>query len=313
MSPEVVRRIAIVGAGAVGGYYGGRLSAAGEDVFFLVRSGLADLRSEGLSVISPEGDFHLATPQVFGSSEEIGPVDLVIVAWKATANGCYQEALSPLLHETTGILTLQNGLGNTERLAELFGAHRVLGGLCFVCINRLSPTRIHHLAEGLVTIGEFEGGESARVRDLAACFQRAGIQCRGVEDLMLAQWVKLVWNVPFNGLCIAEGGITTADLLSRPGGEGEVRALMEEVIAGAAALGTVITPGLIEQQISSTREMGDYRPSSMIDYLEGRGVEVEAIWAEPMRRAQMAGARLPRWESLLAAIRRRLAERGERG
>ncbi|MDP7106301.1 MAG: 2-dehydropantoate 2-reductase, partial [Roseibacillus sp.] len=235
------------------------------------------------------------------------------VAWKATANGCYQEALSPLLHETTGILTLQNGLGNTERLAELFGAHRVLGGLCFVCINRLSPTRIHHLAEGLVTIGEFEGGESARVRDLAACFQRAGIQCRGVEDLMLAQWVKLVWNVPFNGLCIAEGGITTADLLSRPGGEGEVRALMEEVIAGAAALGTVITPGLIEQQISSTREMGDYRPSSMIDYLEGRGVEVEAIWAEPMRRAQMAGARLPRWESLLAAIRRRLAERGERG
>lgn len=305
-----MRRIAIVGAGAVGGYYGGRLSTVGEDVSFLVRSGLADLRSEGLSVVSPEGDFHLATPQVFGSSEEIGPVDLVIVAWKATANGFYQEAISPMLHETTVILTLQNGLGNTECLAELFGAQRVLGGLCFVCINRLGPTRIRHLAEGLVTIGEFEGGESARVRDLVARFQRAGIQCRGVEDLMLAQWVKLVWNVPFNGLCIAEGGITTADLLSRPGGEGEVRALMEEVIAGAAALGTVITPSVIEHQISSTREMGDYRPSSMIDYLEGRGVEVEAIWAEPLRRAQMGGARLPRWESLLEAIRRRLAERG---
>lgn len=303
-------RIAIVGAGAVGGYYGGRLSAAGEDVSFLVRSGLEDLRSEGFSVVSPEGDFHLAAPQVFGSSEEIGPVDLVIVAWKATANGFYREVISPLLHETTVILTLQNGLGNTEGLAELFGAQRVLGGLCFVCINRLGPTRICHLAEGLVTIGEFEGGESARVRDLAACFQRAGIPCRGVEDLMHAQWVKLVWNVPFNGLCIAEGGVTTADLLSQPDGEGEVRALMEEVIAGAAAIGKVITSALIEHQIRSTREMGDYRPSSMIDYLEGRGVEVEAIWAEPLRRAQVAGARLPRWEGLLEAIRRRLAERG---
>ncbi|NRB26327.1 MAG: hypothetical protein HRU37_01440 [Roseibacillus sp.] len=130
MSPEVVRRIAIVGAGAVGGYYGGRLSTVGEDVSFLVRSGLADLRSEGLRVVSPEGDFHLATPQVFGSSEEIGPVDLVIVAWKATANGFYQEAISPLLHETTVILTLQNGLGNTECL-QCCSTHFTVGPVSF--------------------------------------------------------------------------------------------------------------------------------------------------------------------------------------
>ena len=304
-----MRRIAIVGAGAIGGYYGGRLAVAGEEVSFLVHSGLANLRNEGFSVVSPEGDFHLEGPQVFGSSEEIGPVDLVIVAWKATANESYKEVISPLLHGSTAILTLQNGLGNTERLAELFGAGRVLGGLCFVCVNRLTPTCIHHLAQGLVTIGEFEGGETARLRDLVARFQSAGIECQGVEDLMHAQWTKLVWNVPFNGLCIAEGGITTADLLSQPGGEEQVRLLMKEVIAGAAALGREVAPGLIEQQISSTRDMGDYRPSSMIDYLEGRGVEVEAIWEEPLRRAQMAGAQLPRWERLLEEIRRRLAAR----
>ncbi len=304
-----MRRIAIVGAGAIGGYYGGRLAVADEDVSFLVHSSLARLRGEGFSVVSPEGDFHLSEPQVFGSSEEIGPVDLVIVAWKATANGSYEEVISPLLHGSTVILTLQNGLGNTERLAELFGARRVLGGLCFVCINRLNPTRIHHLAQGLVTIGEFKGGETARLRDLVSRFQKAGIECRGVGDLMQAQWVKLVWNVPFNGLCIAEGGITTAGLLSQPGGEMQVRLLMEEVIAGATALGKEVAPDLIEQQIVSTREMGDYRPSSMIDYLEGREVEVEAIWEEPLRRAQMAGARLPRWERLLEVIRRRLAER----
>ncbi len=261
-------------------------------------------------MVSPEGNFHLPGSRVFGDPSEIGPVDLVIVSWKATANDSSKEVISPLLHRSTAILTLQNGLGNTESLAEIFGASRVLGGLCFVCINRLSPTRIHHLAQGLVSIGEFTGGGSRRLRDLVTCFRAAGIECEGVADLVHAQWVKLVWNVPFNGLCIAEGGITTADLLSMPDGEKKVRILMKEVVAGAAALGRNIDPGLIDQQIRSTHEMGDYRPSSMIDYLDGRGVELEAIWEEPLRRAQAAGAHLPHWEDLLAAIRKRLAERG---
>ncbi len=303
------RRIAIVGAGAVGGYYGGKLSAAGEDVSFLVRSGLADLRREGLSVESPAGALYLPSPRVYDNSGEIGPVDLVIVAWKATANESYRKVISPLLHSTTAILTLQNGLGNTDKLAELFGADRVLGGLCFVCINRLSLTRIRHLGQGLITVGEFEGGLTERLQDLTGCFEAAGIQCGAVRDLIHAQWVKLVWNVPFNGLCIAEGGITTEDLLSRPQGEQQVRSLMREVVAGAAALGRRIAPEVLDKQIRSTREMGDYRPSSMIDYLEGRDVEVEAIWEEPLRRAEQAGAKLPAWKRLLGRIRRRLEER----
>ena len=304
------RRIAIVGAGAVGGYYGGKLSAAGEDVSFVVRSGLADLRREGLLVESPTGGFHLPSPRVYDNSGEIGPVDLVIVAWKATSNESYRKVISPLLHSNTAILTLQNGLGNTEKLAELFGAQRVLGGLCFVCINRLSLTRIRHLGQGLITLGEFEGGVTARLQDLLGCFEAADIKCGAVQDLMHAQWVKLVWNVPFNGLCLAEGGITTEDLLSCPEGEQQVRSLMREVVAGAAALGRRIAPEILDEQIRSTREMGAYRPSSMIDYLQGRDVEVEAIWEEPLRRAEQAGAELPFWRSLLGRIRRRLEERG---
>ena len=303
------RRIAIVGAGAVGGYYGGKLFAAGEDVSFVVRSGLADLRSQGLSVESPEGDFHLSSPRVYDNSAEIGPVDLVIVAWKTTANESCRKVISPLLHSTTAILTLQNGLGNTDKLAELFGAHRVLGGLCFVCINRISFTRILHLGEGLITIGEFEGGVTTRLQDLLGCFEAAGIECGAVQDLVHAQWVKLVWNVPFNGLCIAEGGITTEELLSSPEGEQQVREIMREVVTGAAALGKRIAPEVLDEQIRLTREMGAYHPSSMIDYLQGRDVEIEAIWEEPLRRAQQAGAELPFWRRLLGRIRRRLAER----
>ncbi len=303
-----MQSIAVVGSGAVGTYYGGRLAAGGEDLRFLMRSGRQEVGERGLHVESVAGGFVVERPRLFATAEEIGPVDLVVVAWKATSNHHFGEVLPPLLHDRTAILTLQNGLGNTERLAELFGAERVLGGLCFVCINRLGPGHIRHTAKGLVTLGEFAGGESARVRGLEQRFTAAGIECRVVDDLAAAQWAKLVWNVPFNGLCIAAGGITTRELLAQEGGEGEVRALMEEVIAGAA-VGLRVPRDMIDPQIESTYAMGAYRPSSMIDFVEGREVEVEAIWEEPLQRARGAGADLPHWERLLARIKRRLAER----
>lgn len=304
-----MRSIAVVGCGAVGSYYGGRLAAAGEDVRFLVRSGRDEMRNDGLHVESVAGDFEVRHPQVFARSSEIGPVDLVIVAWKATSNRHFEEVLPPLLHRDTAILTLQNGLGNTERLAELFGPERILGGLCFVCINRLAPNRISHQAKGLVTIGEYANGLTERLRKLEARFCAAKIECQAVDQLAAAQWGKLVWNVPFNGLCIAEGGITTQELLDRTDGEAEVRAVMQEVREGAAALGWKIPEEMIDAQVAATRGMGAYRPSSMIDFVDGRAVELEAIWEEPLRRAEGAGAHLPHWHRLLARIRSRLASR----
>jgi 2-dehydropantoate 2-reductase len=302
-APKGQLSIALVGAGAVGTYYGGRLAEAGEDVRFLLRSGYEAVRARGaLEVRSVEGDFRVASPTIASSSSEIGPVDLVIVAWKATANAHYEEVLTPLFHEETVILTLQNGLGNTERLAELFGAERVMGGLCFVCINVLEPGVVDHIGGGLVALGEFAPEDMTRIEAVAERFERAGIKCRKESDLALAQWRKLVWNVPFNGLCITEGGVDTEALLLESEGEQRVRVLMGEVIEGAAALGHVIPPGFADEMIEVTLPMGAYRPSSMIDFVEGRAVEVEHIWREPLRRAKAAGARLPAWEKLLEEV-----------
>ena len=133
---------------------------------------------------------------------------------------------------------------------------------------------------------------TTRLQDLLGCFEAAGIECGAVQDLVHAQWVKLVWNVPFNGLCIAEGGITTEELLSSPEGEQQVREIMREVVTGAAALGKRIAPEVLDEQIRLTREMGAYHPSSMIDYLQGRDVEIEAIWEEPLRRVLGSRRRL---------------------
>lgn len=299
--------MAVVGAGAVGLYYGGRLAAAGENVKFLLRSDFDVISRDGLHVESVHGDFRLPRVLAFRSAEEIGPVDLVIVAWKATANPQLATVLPPLLHPGTQVLTLQNGLGNCEKLAEIVGPERVLGGLCFVCINRISSGHVSHSAGGRVTLGAWRPDGSGRVAELERRFKAAGIQALAVEDLEKSQWEKLVWNIPFNGLSVAEGGVTTDLLLASPEHETELRTLMAEVVEAANALGLGLSRDLIDSNIERTRPMGPYRTSSMIDFLEGREVEVAPIWEEPLRRANAAGVAMPHTAELLRRIRDRLA------
>lgn len=302
--------VAIVGSGAIGLYYGGRLAQAGEDVRFLLRSDFEAISDGGLTVASVHGDFQLPEVKAYGTPEEIGPVDLVIVAWKATANHQLAEVLPPLLHAGTQVLTLQNGLGNCETLAEIVGPERVLGGLCFVCINRISPGFVSHSAGGRITIGEMKPDETGRAAEIEKRFKVAGIHAFAVENLEKSQWEKLVWNIPFNGLSVAEGGVTTDVLLASQKIEEELRALMTEVISAANAQGLGLDAELIDFNIDRTRPMGPYRTSSMIDFVEGREVEVAPIWEEPLRRAITAGVAMPRLTELLGRIRERLAERG---
>lgn len=302
-------KVAIVGSGAIGLYYGGRLAQAGEDVSFLVRSDFTAISKHGISVHSVAGDFDLPNPKVFNDASLIGPVDLVIVAWKATANDSLATVLPPLLHDETQVLTLQNGLGNCEQIAEIVGPDRVCGGLCFVCINRTSPASISHTSGGRVTIGEFAQGIPGRAETIAKHFLNANIPASSVDDLAKAQWEKLIWNIPFNGLAVAEGGLNTQELLAIPVIESEIRTLMHEVVAAAHAQGIFLDESVVEKNIERTRPMEAYRPSTMIDYVEGREIELEPIWQEPLRRAKLAGVKMPALERLIHRIETRIAER----
>jgi 2-dehydropantoate 2-reductase len=298
-----MKSFAIVGSGAVGAYYGARLARVGEDVRFLLRRDLEVVRREGLRVRTPEEEFVLEQPRVAGTTVELGPVDVVIVALKTTANAALRVLLPPLLHEGTAILTLQNGLGVEEFLAGHFGAERVLGGLCFVCLNRTAPGVIENYLPGSVVLGEFGRPAGERLHALAERFRGAGVKTVATDNLAEARWKKLVWNIPFNGLAIAAGGLTTDRILADAGLRALVRELMEEVREGAAALGHHIPAQFADHQLERTYPMGPYKPSSLIDWLEGREVEVESIWGEPLRRARAAGAPLPRLATLYALLR----------
>lgn len=301
--------MAVVGSGAIGWYYGGRLANIGEDVRFLLRSDYETVRTGGMRVESAQGGFELPQPQVFRSATDIGPVDLVIIAWKATSNEHLTEVLPPLLHEQTQVLTLQNGLGNCELIASITGPDQVLGGLCFVCINRITPGLIRHTAGGRLAIGEWKSAVPGRAEEIARRFKAAGIPASAVADLRQSQWEKLVWNVPFNGLSVARGGVTTDVLLESKTTEAEIRELMAEVIRAARAQGLELGDELIDFNVERTQPMGPYRTSSMIDFVEGREVEIDGIWREPLRRAKAAGVAMPRLEALLGEIERRVAER----
>lgn len=302
MTSSSLGKIAIVGAGAVGGYYGGMLAHTGHDVHFLMRADLDAARANGLTIHTGAQTIRVRA-NAHGNTAEIGPCDLVIVALKATANAALDDLIPPLLHESTGLVTLQNGLGNEEYLAQRWGAERVVGALCFVCLNRTAPGEITHIDHGTISIGEFRRPVSPRVQALVAAFRDAGIDAKAVDDLVEERWRKLVWNVPFNGLSIAARA-TVADVLDDDALRAEARGLMSDVLDGARALGHSIPDEFADFQIQRSASMGAYRPSSMIDWEAGRAVEVEAIWGEPLRQGRAAGAAMPRLALLHALLRR---------
>ncbi|MDB5174849.1 MAG: 2-dehydropantoate 2-reductase [Phycisphaerales bacterium] len=293
MLPKPV--ICIIGAGAVGGYYGARLAQHGNDVHFLLRSDFDAVRRNGWKVKSCDGDFTLAAGEshVYDDPRKMPKADLVIVTLKTTANDQFEPLIRPLVKEDTAILTLQNGLGSEERLAELFGKQHILGGMAFTCINRLGPGVIHHMAEGWVRIGEFGGGPSPRASRIAELFISSRIECKVLDNLRRGRWEKLSWNIPFNGLG-AVMDLTTDRLIGTEEGVAMVLAIIQEVAEAARLLGAAIPEDLPRRHIEKTRLMGAYQTSMQIDRREGRLMEVEAILGEPLRQGTGAGAKMPR-------------------
>lgn len=296
--------IAVVGAGALGLYYGALLQKSGNDVNFLLRSDYQAVLSDGITVQSVNGDFHLPHVKGFRTPAEIGHVDLVLVGLKTIANDCFSNLITPLVGPETLILTLQNGLGNEEKLAVLFGKDKILGGLAFLCSYRTAPGEINHLSEGRILLGEFAQNISTRTEAIASCFRSAEIECRVVSDLKRARWEKLVWNIPFNGLCA---------LLEKPVGaflecdptRNLIREIMLEVItaANAQSLKEDIPLALAEKMVASSTRMGKYKPSMMIDRMEGRPMELEAIFGMPLHFAREKNIEMPRVQQIYALLR----------
>jgi len=313
-------KIAIVGCGALGSYYGGLLSRAGHETHFLLRSDYDAVRRDGLKITSGEEELHVR-PICARRPEEIGPAELVVVGLKTTANGILKETLPALVGPNSLVLTLQNGLGNEALIAGIVGAERTLGGLCFVCLNRIAPGHILHIAHGAVVIGEFGRPPLPRTQEVAKVITGSGVSCRVAENMEKAHWEKLVWNIPFNGLGVASAAgleatlkgtaakplgkcLTTDLLLADAKWEKLARELMLETIHAANALGYEIPESAADYQIERTRSMGAYKASTLIDFERGMPLELETLFLEPLRQARKAGVDCPRLEAMCGTLER---------
>jgi len=308
-------KIGVVGCGAVGSYYGAKLCRDGHETHFLLRSDYQVVKRRGIVVRSAEGDFTVR-PRPAQFSDQIGVCDLVLVAIKNTANSELARLLPPLIGERTAVVSLQNGLGNEEIISRIAGVDKILGGLCFVCLNRVEPGVVQHIAHGQITLGEFQGWPEPRTHDIASALRHSGVPCKVTTNLVRARWEKLVWNIPFNGLGVASRSgfdsvisgklsgksagkcLTTTELLENEQWYQLIRELMHEVIQAANAQGLEVPAELIDTMIDLTQSMGPYKASTVLDFEAGRPIELESIFLEPLRRAEAASVPVPHLRAL---------------
>lgn len=296
-----MRRYALLGPGAVGGLYCGRLAAAGHELHVVARSDADHLAEHGLVVESPGGDVHVR-PVVHTDAAAVPPVDVVVVGLKTTSNRALPELLAPIARPGTTVLLLQNGLGVEAEAAAAAPGATVVGGLCFVCAVKAGPGHVRHLDYGAVTLAQHTAdgspaGVTEELTAVAADLAASGSEVICDGDLVASRWRKLVWNIPYNGLTVVlDAG--TDELMADPAARALVEALMGEVGAAAEAVGRPLPDGFVGEMLRMTESMVPYRPSMKLDHDAGRPMELEAIYANPVRAARAAGCEVPRIESL---------------
>jgi 2-dehydropantoate 2-reductase len=296
---------AILGTGAVGGYYGALLQKAGKEVHFLVRGDFAHVKSHGLKIDSPKGSFQLEKVNAYVSAEALPQCDVAVVAWKSTENRMLAEVLPKVLRPGGAVLVLQNGLDPERDAALASPGSPILSGLCFLCSRKAGPGWIQHLDYGAVTLARYSPqgaqGVTAEMRSIGEDLRAAGVEIRLHEDWRAARWRKLVWNIPFNGLC-ALLGADTSELLRHPPMRAQVSGIIDEVIAGAAACGCVLPADFRDKMLKDTDAMAPYEPSMKLDRDAGRPMELEAIYRRPLEAIAAAGGSAPLIESLHAHL-----------
>ncbi len=284
-------RIVVLGAGAVGGTFGALLAAGGSDVFLVARGAhLEAIRRDGISI---EGPIRAFTARVPASADpaDAGRADLLVVAVKAYDTAAACAAARPLLGPGTGVLTLQNGLGNVERLAGIFGRDRVVPGVAYVASEVVRPGVVRWEAGGRIQVGPSRWSEPLRAE-----FERAGAGCEIVADPDQAIWEKLVANAVFNVMATVED-CALGDLLVEPRREACERAI-DELAAVAATRGVVVRPSAREGCWAFCESHPAFRTSTQQDRDRGRSVESEALSGELVRIAREAGVPVPTHERL---------------
>lgn len=295
--------VAVIGAGAVGAFYGARLQKNGCRVFYQSRYSADgdDEKTITLKVNSIWESFQLDA-EFFSSVARMPRADLVILATKVLPGIDYAELIEPVLKPGSTIVVLQNGINIEETLMKTYTANPVVGALAFTCINRIDKNQIDHLDYGLIKLAAATEEYEPQAAEVYNLFSNAGIKTGLDRPLRKLRYEKLLWNVPFNSLSVVAGGVTTDKMIASEKLRELIFVLMQEVGALSNAEGYEVSEQSMHDMIERTENMSAYKTSMLLDYLAGRPMEVEAILGEPLRLAQQHGLNLPNMKAMYALL-----------
>ncbi len=298
-----MNRILVIGSGAIGSFYGGKLVQAGADVAFLCRSDYDIIRSKGIMVESRLGDFHFKPYEVIKSCEELDwDPDYILVCLKVLPEIDVSRIIAPAVSQNTAICLIQNGIYIEPPLVEKFPENELISGLAFICCQRIHGGFVRHLDYGRLVLGNYPTGVSDKTQHLVDLFNRSGVTCEATEDVIKARWQKLIWNAPFNPISVLAGGLNTQEMLSDTTMESVIRSVMVEVCELAKADGHPLPDSVVDENISFTRVMTPYKTSMLLDYESKKPMEVEAILGNALRKANELGVSVPHIETLYVLL-----------
>lgn len=297
-------KFCIVGTGGVGGYFGARLAADGNDVTFVARGAhRAAMLEHGLRLRSPLGDLHVEQPTVLEDPSEAGLCDVILVCVKLWDTEDAATLIRPIVAHDSAVVSLQNGVRAEETLAEILGDRCVLGGSAHVSSHIAEPGVIEHIGQmARLTFGELDGMPSWRQECLLAACQSAGIKARVAEDIRQEIWRKFVHLAPFAGAaCLYQA--TMSVLRDDPDKHATLKDLVSETLAVARAEGVTFEDDYLETVLASYHKLpGKMKPSMLIDLEAGRRLELDWLSGEVARRGQAAGLATPASDRVVTAL-----------
>ena len=295
-------KYAVIGTGAIGGYYGARLAQSGQEVCFLLHSDYDYVKANGLQVDSCDGSFHLDHPLVYRSTLDMPQCNVVLLCLKSINNHLLRTLLPPLLKEDTLVVLIQNGIGVEQDVEQQFPGIQLAAGLAFICSAKTEPGRVNHQCYGQINLGNYSCKDESLVEQVVADFNAAGVTA-GLVEYHEARWKKAVWNMPFNGMTVALK--TQTDLLLKNLATRQlIYEQMMEVIGAAQHLGVKnLDESFAQKMLEMTDAMTPYSPSMRLDYDFHRPMEIHYIYTRPIQIAREAGFPMPRLAMLEAELK----------
>jgi 2-dehydropantoate 2-reductase len=296
-------KILIIGAGAVGSFYGARLASVGVEMTIWCRSDYDFVKKNGIKIESYLGDYHFSPHKVIKNLDEVDDeFDYILIATKALPSIDICGLIKNILRPKTKIILVQNGIHIEKNIAQSFPNNELISAIAFVASSRKSLGVVHHQAYGKITIGTYNGKTSEALEFLANLWQKSGIEVEISDKILFERWKKLVWNGAFNPLSVILHGKNTLEILNNDLAMNLVKNIMKEICELAKADNCELPADVIEKNIIATQQMKPYKTSMLLDFEAGRQMEVEAILGNAVKFAQSKSILIPYLSTIYAIL-----------